>query len=457
MGAIPPPSAAAFLSHPLARSPPHLISPLPLFPSRPPPSHPPSSPTPFPQVPTKEEVASAAGDDALWGAAWDPIGNALATIDAQGVPRAWRLPVPEGKTLPGDMSVLEADSPPVAIDAEAEEAGDGGAEEEDGDESSEDSMADFIDDAAGLFKGEGLKAKKRKKKGRSVKAGRQGMAWGRPQGPVQAGETPGKGDGKRRFLAYSLTGYVACLDNGDHQTLTATLHDSLARARPISHNDYNGICMAALCPDGMAWASRKEAPPGAQPAPAAFDGVGFISFDSWAKGRSEWSLPLAQGETPACVAAGGGFLAVATAQRTLRVISHGGVQIGVFSLDGDPVALCAAGDLLAVLFHSAFVARDGDQKLAFQVWNVATRAALYQGPVALSPRAAVTWVGFSEDEFLAVYDSEGVMRVRSHEMGGQVGPRAAGTMRAFRLVWRRSVDISRKRAVGVGADGEHVR
>jgi len=418
---------------------------------------------------TGATVSSSRGEAPVAAAAWSPDGNAAAVVDAQGLARAWEDPVPGDKTSPADLSALAgaagdgagtagAIEAALLMDAEAEGDGDEGGEDAEGgggSDSDGDSMADFIEDDAGVFAAEGLgggggRRARRPRKGRRRAGGPVRVRWAAPQRPVQPGATPFHPESRRRFLAYNLAGYVSALDNGEYLTLNGHLHDSLAKVRPVALNAYHGVCLAAIGGDGVAWGSVRDAAEHAREGAAArtYDGVGFLHFDSWAGARREWGQPLPAGEAPVALAVGEGFLAVATTARALRVFSLGGVQLAVVSLEGDAVALAAQGDRLAVLHHAAFVSRDGDQRLGYQVWGVGDRALVSRGPVALSPGAAVAWAGFSEDGFLAVYDSAGWARVRSDEWGGQWVP-------VFAAAEHRKNDAEELHVVGLSSDDVH--
>ena len=130
------------------------------------------------------------------------------------------------------------------------------------------------------------------------------------------------------------------------------MHDTMARARPINHNDFAGAFAAALSQDGVALITARGAKDGRDAGDASVDSIAFLSFDSWARGRHEWALPLPEGEAAACVAAGTGFLAAATVRRNVRVVTLGGVQAAVLALPGDPVALVGSGESLAAIYRA---------------------------------------------------------------------------------------------------------
>lgn len=77
-------------------------------------------------------------------------------------------------------------------------------------------------------------------------------------------------------------------------------------------------------------------------------------FDAWGGGGSnkEWHLDLTPGEEAVGLAAGAGFVALATDQHTLRLFSVAGVQREVLCAAGKVVCVAAYQDLLMVVCHS---------------------------------------------------------------------------------------------------------
>lgn len=64
------------------------------------------------------------------------------------------------------------------------------------------------------------------------------------------------------------------------------------------------------------------------------------------------------------------FVAVATSQRMLRVMSLAGLHLAIIALQGPPIALAAHGNELAVVWHAGN-AVDGEQMLAYMVSSYA--------------------------------------------------------------------------------------
>ena len=70
--------------------------------------------------------------------------------------------------------------------------------------------------------------------------------------------------------------------------------------------------------------------------------------------------------------------------------------MGVFRLEGAPVALAARGHQLAVAWHGGPPSLAGDQALAFTLYDVAEQQRSGGGALPLSPGATLAWCASSE-------------------------------------------------------------
>lgn len=124
----------------------------------------------------------------------------------------------------------------------------------------------------------------------------------------------------------------------------------------------------------------------------------FRPSDSWdSKATSEWTLHLDLGakEEASLVALGDTWVAVATNKQYVRLISHTGIQSFILSLAGPAVTMVGQANLLAVVFHDG-VPLPGHQNLGLIVLDVTKKKQLFRGKCVISPRATLTWVGFSD-------------------------------------------------------------
>ena len=83
-----------------------------------------------------------------------------------------------------------------------------------------------------------------------------------------------------------------------------------------------------------------------------------------------------------------------------------GVQTGVMTVAGRPVALAAQDDQLAVVWHGGLPVADGDQALQYAVYRVSAQSKAHGGALYLSGRSHLAWLGFSEAGTLAAHDTQ---------------------------------------------------
>lgn len=79
--------------------------------------------------------------------------------------------------------------------------------------------------------------------------------------------------------------------------------------------------------------------------------------------------------------------------------------MSVTSLPGDPVALAAYGNKLAVVWHAGWPTVDGSQTLHYAVFELALLTQASAGHLPLSAGATLAWLGFGEAGQLAAYDT----------------------------------------------------
>jgi chromosome transmission fidelity protein 4 len=394
------------------------------------------------------------------GIAWHPTSNALSIITDDGELAIWTNPIPA--TLPSPTVDADAltgvkkmgDLNDTMIDDQAMDAGSDGEEDgrghmSDDEYDREDSfLHDDGDDTTrtGTGTGNGTIRRSRKYSGHSRGRKHSGgtyydapafsvMDLPQPQPPIQSGAT--SMDAGRRYLAYTSLGAITLRSEPDHNTVEVAFHDTArVRRRVPLLTDFFGFNLGALGERGAFYAS-----PASSDAPST---LVYRPFDAWAP-NSEWSLGLPEGEEAECIAAGTTFAAVATNKRMLRLFTAAGLQSGVVSLPGAAVAMAARGGKLAVAWHAAPPTPLGDQCIMLGEYAVQDQRLLRQSSVSLCPGATVAWMGYTEEGMLAVYDSEGVLRVLSPEFGGSWVPvfSAAAERRGGEHFWVFAVSIKR--------------
>jgi chromosome transmission fidelity protein 4 len=264
------------------------------------------------------------------------------------------------------------------------------------------------------------------------------------QDAFQPGATPSQGglvDKDIRFLAYNSIGNITSTEEKTINAVTGEESDEADKIHIVQMNytdttkhkatkfrDYYGFKMAALGAHGAVFASprgwdkkeKKELP----------STIFFRPSDSWdTKANSEWILhfPLGSGAAGAhkeeivAVALGDTFVAVATSKQYVRFMSHTGVQLFVLSVPGPIVCLVGQASQLAVTFHSG-VPLPGHQNLGGIVFDVQKRKETYRGPVSISPRSSLTWMGFSDIGTVLSMDSYGVLRALARNWGAEWTP-----------------------------------
>ncbi len=112
----------------------------------------------------------------------------------------------------------------------------------------------------------------------------------------------------------------------------------------------------------------------------------------------EWRHFLPSGEEPECIALGKEWVAVATSNQLVRVLSHGGVQTALWSVGGPVVCVSGWEHALAVVSHapgsgSAF----GAQRLHVSVYDMKRRVRVHSGECPLTPGATLKWIGWAEN------------------------------------------------------------
>jgi chromosome transmission fidelity protein 4 len=387
------------------------------------------------------------------GIAWHPTSNALSIITDDGELAVWSNPIPANLPSPtADVDAMTGvkkksdgfnnkmiDDQAMDAGSDGEDGERGGHQLSDDEYDREDSFLHDNDNGTG-GRGNGMR-RSRKYTGHS----RGGtyydapafsvMDLPQPQPAVQAGATAS--DAGRRYLAYTSLGAITLRSEPDHNTVEVAFHDTArVRRRVPLLTDFFGFTLGALGERGAFYAS-----PASSDAPST---LVYRPFDAWAP-NSEWSLGLPEGEEAECIAAGTTFAAVATNTRMLRLFTAAGLQSGVISLPGAAVAMAARGGKLAVAWHAAPPTPLGDQSIMLGEYTVQDQRLLRQRSVSLSPGATVAWMGYTEEGMLAVYDSEGVLRVLSPEFGGSWVPvfSAAAERRGGEHFWVFAVSIKR--------------
>ena len=140
--------------------------------------------------------------------------------------------------------------------------------------------------------------------------------------------------------------------------------------------------------------------------------INVINFK--ASGDKSWTVEMPEEEYVDGVAAGEGWVAVATSKNNLRIFSAWGVQREIISVAGSFVSLVGTADKLFVVFHES-TPLPKQHFLGYYIIDVDLRKGLnsVHGPKSLpvSPRADLFWIGMSDTMLPATADSHGIVRI----------------------------------------------
>lgn len=369
---------------------------------------------------SRKIVRTQQGEGIVTGLSWHPSADVLAWTDMQGQLVRWDQPI--GATLPSPSEeVTFARVAPAAATAPsaAEEA---------------DTFDDLFDDT-GIDEGEAEDVGRRVRDEPSVlrplsrrsRAGRSAAA-SQDLLPTQRAFQPGSTPmfAQRRFLAMSPIGTLTAIDQDTHQTVSFESYDTTQR-RNFRFTDHYGYKMAALAPQGVLFACDAEA--------RSPSSVFFRPFDDLAGILSEWSLSLPQGETATAVALGGvanmgsyadvhvpnsslvdeskttaASAVVATSRGYLRFLGPSGMQRYVWALGLPVVTMAASQHFVLVVYHEATVTA-AHPALGYLLIDLTELATMQRGVLPIVADATLTWAGFNELSYPAVYDSAGTLFV----------------------------------------------
>ncbi|KAI9219973.1 hypothetical protein BC828DRAFT_384725 [Blastocladiella britannica] len=265
-------------------------------------------------------------------------------------------------------------------------------------------LDDFLvdDESGGKSRGQ----KKRELKMQFLKAGFAEAT------PMQQGFQPGSTpiiQGKR-YLAFNMTGVITSLQQSVRTSYHVEFHDRSRMRRPLQFSDARDFVLASLSSTVAVFATpADETNPAGAPAVIHARMLDGPSAGAEAKGSS-WTLPLPEGEEPVAIAAGDERVMVVCKSGRIRIITVGGIVVHVVDLGcGGVVSATAAGGWAAVVRHIS-APFNGDQRLGILVYDMSALRTVHDGPVSLSPKSRLEWIGFSSELIPHTYDSAGILR-----------------------------------------------
>lgn len=285
----------------------------------------------------------------------------------------------------------------------------------------------------------------------SRRDGRSASSWNvttKAQVTFQPTSTPMRAG--RRYMCLNMIGSLMAIEQDSQQSISFESHDSNAR-RNWRFVDHFGYDMAAIGSTGAFFAcpSRegKEGNESEEEEEEEGDVEGdkvsrrkghpssvyfkpFEALGAWTTSGSEWSLHLARGENAVAVAIGGikskgdhGVIdnitaVVATSHGYLRFFSASGMQKYIWAL-GSQVVSMAAGNRFLLVVHRGNIgaALERYQNLSYTVIELSSLTVKQEGTLPLAADTTLTWLGFNDMDYPAIYDSRQVLYILDRCLG----------------------------------------
>jgi hypothetical protein len=187
--------------------------------------------------------------------------------------------------------------------------------------------------------------------------------------------------------------------------IVVEFHDKV-KNRPIRFKTPHNVARGCLGDAGVLLASDGTKN---DPARLVFRGIPDQGRDS------KWEMALQSASV--ALAVGDDWSAVASEDRTLRIITGSGLVSALFCTPGNVVMLAARNSMLAVAYHAGEASVEGDQNIVVAVYDVFKRRQITVVPLALSVLTHLSWMTFNESGTLFTFDSAGVFRVVSEDFG----------------------------------------
>lgn len=203
----------------------------------------------------------------------------------------------------------------------------------------------------------------------------------------------------RRYLVWNSVGAIITKYDDDSSYIEVEFSD-LSKYKNFTITKKLKITNGSLGPSGLALTSSLE--------DNSRSVLMYQSFDHFGV-NADWMHHLPRNENIELVAVGDSFVAIVTSKRFLRIFSSGGVQLQILCIPGPPVSLVAQGNLLALFYHSGNPINN-TQNISYQLFNVKQKICLSQGQVPLNENVYLEWVGFSQENILTIFDSEGILK-----------------------------------------------
>ncbi|KAI8349648.1 hypothetical protein EDC96DRAFT_600038 [Choanephora cucurbitarum] len=254
-----------------------------------------------------------------------------------------------------------------------------------------------------------------------------------PPTSFQPGETPyhkpekGKSfdpqPGERRYMAYNLTGAITTIFEGNHSVINVEFHDQ-TEFRNFHFTDMRNFSVGAISASGTVFAVEgKEAPKKSrsnrddddddeeeEEEDKKLNTLSTLYYRPHTLGSDkDWTQFMLPGEDVVNLAINRVSVIATTSLGYVRIFSISGVQRHLFSLE-NVVCVSAMTDMALIVYASG-PSFQNQHNLHYLLMNTDSFEILQRDKIQLSADSQLNWIGFSETNQAATYDSAGILRL----------------------------------------------
>jgi len=225
------------------------------------------------------------------------------------------------------------------------------------------------------------------------------------QKPFQPSSTPAHL--MHRFMVWNSIGIIRCHSEDDVSSIDVEFHDTTTH-HPLHLPNQLGHHLAALSSTAAVLACESD-----DDIPSKLTCLHFGSWDT----NKEWSLSMPAGEEIKSLCVNASYIALATSQNFVRILSVGGMQTQIFRLAGPVVSMAMHDKQLYIVYHKA-AGLTKSQSLGVQLYEIKNRnwKLMSDEMLPVKSESSVVWLGFSAEGSPAFVDSTGdiCLLMRSH-------------------------------------------